>query len=119
MMKAYVDALNKGCAEDCEKLFTKDGLVVSPIYGEKMATEFYKEMFADGSETKIKLLNIFLSEDSNFGACHFICEWTLKDGTPTSLNVVDIFEFSEDGKIKKLSIIYDAQKAREAVKNLK
>jgi len=117
-MKAYVDALNQNSAEECEKLFTSDGVVISPIYGEKKANIFFKEMFGDSSNTKIDLINIFLSEDESAGAAHFICHWTLKDGTPTTLNVADIFEFSEDGKIKKLLIIYDAQEARDAVDNL-
>lgn len=118
-IETYLEALKRGSAGDCENLFTEDGVVISPIYGEKKANEFYRQMFADGSDTKITLLKIFLTEDRNSGACHFVCDWILKDGTCTTLNVVDIFDFSENGKIKKLMIIYDAQKARKAVANLR
>ncbi|PIN80492.1 hypothetical protein COV16_00820 [Candidatus Woesearchaeota archaeon CG10_big_fil_rev_8_21_14_0_10_34_8] len=118
-MKNYVNALNKKSAEECINLFTKDGMVISPIYGEKKAVVFYKQLFDDSSDAQINLLNVFLSDNKLAGACHFVFNWTLRNGNMVALNLVDVFEFSKNGKIKKLQIIYDAQKAREIVNNMK
>ena len=115
-LKLYLKALEKGSYEDIIKLFTENAMVNSPLYGKIKASEFYKELFKDTAKSKISLLNIFT--DKNLGAAHFLYEWVLKDGTPTSFECVDIFKFS-DGKIKHLTIIYDTYKTRQSFENCK
>ncbi len=111
VIELYLQALEKGSYTEIMKLFTDDAMVDSPLYGERKASEFFKELFKDTMSSKITLFNVFVSR--SVGAVHFRYEWTLKDGTPTSFECVDIFQFS-NGKIKHLKIIYDTYKTRAA-----
>ena len=48
-----------------------------------------------------------------------MCEWILKDGTKTSFECVGIAEFSDDGKINRLTIIYDTARVRHEFEKMK
>lgn len=72
----------------------------------------------NNAESIRQYLNIFTSEDKRTGAAHFQFDWTLADGTPAPFEVVDIFKFSENGKITELKIIYDSAKTRPAFEEL-
>lgn len=109
IIKLYLKALEDSSYNDIIKLFTKDAVVYSPLYGKIKASKFYKELFKVTLSSKITLLNILKNE--NVGAGHFRYDWVLKDGTPTFFECVDIFYFSK-GKIKILKIIYDTYKVR-------
>ena len=99
-IKDYLRALESGNDEDMIKLFAKDAVVFSPLYGEMKAINFYREVFKDTLRSKITLLNILRSRNPFIAAGHFRYEWVLKDGTPTYFECVDIFQFAQDGKIK-------------------
>jgi hypothetical protein len=101
------------------KLFTKDAVVLSPLYGEKKAVNFYRGVFKDTFKSKITLLNIFRSHNKGIAAGHFRYDWVLKDGTPTYFECVDIFRFAQDGKIKQVSIIYYTAKIRPVFEKMK
>ena len=118
MIKLYLKALEKGSYENIIELFTKNAIIISPLYGKIGASKFYKKLFMDTAKSKITLLNIFISQN-NIGAGHFRYDWVLKDGTPTSFECVDIFEFSNDNKIRRLTIIYDSCKIRQAFEKSK
>jgi len=119
-LKLYLQALEKGSYGDIIKLLTEDAMVNSPLYGKIKASEFYKELFKDTAKSKITLLNLFTSKNNrNVGAAHFLYEWVLKDGTPTSFECVDVFKFSDDGKIKHLTIIYDTYKTHQRFEEMK
>lgn len=118
-VKAYLKALEIGSYENVMKLFTKDAMVFSPLYGKIKAIDFYRELFKDTSESKITLLNIFKSDNKSVGAGHFRYGWVLKDGTTTSFECVDVFQFDCDGKIKQLTIIYDTSKIRPSFEKMK
>jgi len=119
-LKLYLQALEKGSYGGITKLFTEDAMVNSPLYGKIKASEFYKELFKDTAKSKITLLNLFTSKNNrNVGAAHFLYEWMLKEGTPTSFECVDIFKFSDDCKIKYLTIIYDTYKTRQRFEEMK
>lgn len=118
-IKAYLKALEKGGYENMIKLFTKNAVVFSPLYGKIKAIDFYRELFKDTSKSKITLLNIFKSDNKCVGAGHFLYDWLLKDGTPTSFECVDVFQFTDDGRIKQLTIIYDTSKVRPSFEKMK
>ena len=118
-IKEYLKALEIGNYEAMMKLFTDDAVVHSPLYGEIKAVDFYRDLFNDTSKSTITLLNIFKSGNPNIGAGHFRYDWVLKDGTPTSFECVDVFQFAEDGKIKELTIIYDTSKIRPSFEEMK
>ena len=65
-------------------------------------------------------MNTFTNpRDMRVGAGQFRYDWTMKDGTRTSFECVDIFYLNADGLIEKLSIIYDTTfTTRKAFENL-
>lgn len=40
----YIECLSNGAVEQIVSLFSADGMVSSPIYGDKPATSFFKEL---------------------------------------------------------------------------
>lgn len=119
-IKEYLKGLEVGSAEEIIKLFSPDAVVHSPLYGEIQAKKFYQDLFENTSKSKITLMNIFVSQNNpQIAAGHFRYDWILKDGTPTSFECVDIFRFTEDEKIKELTIIYDTSKIRTSFEEMK
>jgi hypothetical protein len=119
ILEIYLKSLEAGDAKTIINLFSEDGIIHSPLYGNKPAKDFYKDLFADTSQSVITLLNIFKSfTNPNIAAAHFRYGWTLRDGTKTDFEAVDVFNFDEHGKIKEMTIIYDTAKTRRAFEML-
>jgi hypothetical protein len=112
IIKKYFKALEVGSYENMMRLFTEKAIILSPLYGKMKAVDFYRELFKDTSKSKITLLNIFKGKTEFIGAGHFRYNWILKDGTLTSFECVDIFRFSQGGRIKMITIIYDTSQIR-------
>ncbi|WP_424929899.1 nuclear transport factor 2 family protein [Amaricoccus tamworthensis] len=117
----YLNALNEGDLNAVRAMFAADGTVVSPLYGERPAHDFYADLFADTRQSVTTLLNVFdTSESSNAVALHFRYDWTLADGTPASFECVDVFELNDTrDSFTKLTIIYDNAPLREDFNRLK
>ncbi|MDY6959812.1 MAG: nuclear transport factor 2 family protein [Halobacteriota archaeon] len=113
-LKKYLQFLETSDYENLISLFSNEAIVHSPLYGKIAAVQFYKDLFRDTSESKLTLLNIFTSENEDTAAVHFRYDWTLSDGSAASFEVVDVCNFSSDGKIEGLKIIYDSAKTRAA-----
>lgn len=119
ILEKYLAALQAGSYEGLMELFEPDGVVLSPLYGDVPAREFYRELFADTRQSKLTLLNTLESnENGNVCGVHFVFDWTLKDGTLYPFEVVDMFEISPAGKFKKMTIIYDTAGVRNTFNNL-
>ncbi len=118
-IKKYLSALKKSDYETLIDLFASDAVVHSPLYGEVEANKFYKDLFKDTNKSVISLKDIFMSEDNSKGAVNFLYDWTLSDGSAVSFDCVDIFKFTTDGKIQKLTIIYDTSKTRPKFDKMK
>lgn len=116
----YLKALEEGNYEEIISLFAPHALVLSPLYGKVKAIEFYRDLLQDTSNSNITLMNTFTNpSNTRVGAGHFRYDWTMKDGTPTSFECVDIFYLNAEQQIEKLSIIYDtASTTRKAFENL-
>lgn len=117
MLTQYTQALEKGSYKDVITLFAGDAVVNSPLYGKVRAPDFYRDLFKDTGTSKITVHHVFSGKDC--GAAHFSYEWVLRDGTKTAFECVDIVEFSDDGKIRELTILYDTYKIREAFEKMK
>ena len=115
----YIKFLENGEIDNITNLFTETGKVTSPIYGIKLANEFYKELLNDTQNSRLKLKGIFEEENSKRIAISFNYKWTLKNNSHIEFDVVDIIEFNENNKIIHLEIIYDTVKSRALVKSLK
>lgn len=111
IVRAYLKALEESNYNSIVELFTKDGVVDSPLYGKKEASEFYQELFKDTNTSTITLLDIFENENSAVGYFHY--NWVLKDGTLVSFDCVDVFKIKER-KIYYLKIIYDTYNKQRA-----
>ncbi len=112
--RKYLDALNEGSLEKVLSLFDANAIVVSPLYGEIPAADFYRDLFADTSRSETTLLNMFEAMGDNASvALYFQYKWTLKSGKIVEFECVDVFEFAKDRKkFTKLKIIYDTAPIR-------
>lgn len=114
----YLKYLEKGDVSKILSLFTKDALVVSPVYGTLPAKEFYRKLKEDTKESIIRLDGIFTEEGGERIVMVFDYKWTLRNGEEVNFKVADILEFDPVQKIKKLLIIYDTVGSRELVNSL-
>lgn len=114
----YLKHLENGDIEKVIDLFDENGIVDSPIYGIKKASEFYRELNNDTSNSELSLKGIFEQSDSNDLALYFTYHWTLKNNEKVAFDVVDIIEFNSNHKIHKLKIIYDTVLSRKLVDSL-
>jgi hypothetical protein len=114
----YLEALEQSSVDKVLSLFVSDGVVCSPLYGEKLAKDFYPELFADSGVSKLTMKGVMSGESANTGAqifsIWFHFDWVLANGEPAPFDVVDVAEIeSESMLIKKLHIIYDTYHIRE------
>lgn len=116
--KDYLHLLESDNHNSLIQLFTKNGVVSSPIYGTLPAGEFYKGLMGDTNASKLRLDGVFAEENSNRIIVLFDYDWTLKNGTNVVFKVSDVFEFDDQGKVEKLTIIYDTVLSRVLVKEL-
>lgn len=114
----YLEYLEQGEVEKVIDLFDENGIVDSPIYGIKTASEFYRELNNDTSNSELTLKGIFEQKDSYNLALYFTYNWTLKNNEKVVFDVVDIIEFNSNHKIQKLKIIYDTVISRKLVNGL-
>lgn len=114
-IKAYLSGLENGDYQQLASLFAPGAVVHSPLYGQRPALEFYRELLADSANSRIQLLHIYHQAGGRRSAAHFIYEWTLADGSLVSFDCVDLFEWDAGQKIAELRIIYDASQARPAL----
>lgn len=112
---AYLEALQAGDAERIAALFAPDGVVISPLYGQMPALEFYATLGAvtEGSETTLKRVLLGASDASI--AFHFDYRWTLAGGAVVNFEVVDIVEMAPGSdRFATLTILYDTAPLRAA-----
>lgn len=114
LCSAYLHALNEGNLSAVLSLFTPDAQVLSPLYGAKRASDFYRELFDDTNRSVTRLKTVFDHADTGSSiALHFEYDWTFQNGQLVQFECVDIFELTEDGKyFKSLKIIYDTAPLR-------
>ena len=119
IIQSYFHAIERGDEYAVLQLFAKGAIVVSPLYGRMKATDFYEQLFEDTAQSLITLLQIFKGAQPRSAAAHFRYRWTMEDEKPITFEGVDLFEFDEQKKIVKLTIIYDTVSVREAFERLK
>jgi ketosteroid isomerase-like protein len=114
-MQAYLRALAAGDYPAILALFAPRARVISPLYGEREASDFFRELLAATRQSTLTPIHFFTDVERGAGAAHFIYEWVLeKDGRRVAFECADIFEFGAGGKIEKLTIIYDTYRVRAA-----
>ncbi len=116
--KKYLFYLEKSEMDRVINLFTKDGVVTSPLYGTQPAKTFYKKLADDTNSSKLKFDGLFFEENSNRISLLFDYQWELKNGKKVEFKVVDIIELNVEHKIKKLTIIYDTIHSKPVTEGL-
>ncbi|MFD8071089.1 nuclear transport factor 2 family protein [Streptomyces sp. NPDC059718] len=116
-VSAYLAGLEQADAGAVLELFAPGGMVHSPLYGPRPATEFYPELFADTSQASLTLLGVAEGRTQQGAALisfwfHF--DWRLPSGAAAPFDVVDLAELAEDGRIATLRIVYDTVDVRPA-----
>lgn len=116
IVDSYLAALASADLEAVLALFSADGIVSSPLYGDLPAREFYPVLFADTAESVLTLRQTLHNTDGvdSSVAFWFDFAWTLADGTPAPFTAVDIAELDETGRITHLHIVYDTHPIRAA-----
>lgn len=113
-IKAYLQGLEAGDYLQLLGLFAEGAVVHSPLYGQRPAREFYRELLSDSAASCIRLLHTYHQAGGARSAVYFIYEWTLADGSQVTFDCVDLFEWNDEGQITELRIIYDASRTRQA-----
>lgn len=115
IVQKYLSALETADVPAVLALFAPGAIVNSPLYGTRTPEEFYPQLFADTSSSRLTLLSAL--EDvagAPILSFWFRFDWVLADGTPAPFTVVDVAELAADGRIQRLHIIYDTASVREA-----
>jgi len=110
--KQYIAYLQDANTTKIIDLFSDKGIVDSPLYGLRKASDFYNVLANDTSNSELSIKGIFEDNDLHQIALYFTYTWTLKNNETVRFDVVDIIEFNTDDKISKLTIIYDTIVAR-------
>ncbi len=116
--RKYLFFLEKGEMDKVVDLFTRDGVVESPLYGVLSAKEFYKTLAADTNSSKLSFDGLFFEKNTNRVSLLFDYVWVLKNNKTVEFKVVDVLELTSENKIKKLIIIYDTVNARSLIDTL-
>ena len=116
VVEDYLRALHAGDEGAMLALFEPGAWVLSPLLGKVDHVAFFRNVFASAERSVITPHDVFVSAQGRANAVgYFNYEWILKDGTRVVFDAADVFEFSEDGKIRVLSIYYDSHPFRATV----
>ena len=88
--------------------FAEDAVVVHPIFGRQPAAGFFESLFAKTTADKLTVKTIFHSPDNPAtAAVLFFDEWSSADGTEFKNDIVLIFDFDRDDRVRKLTVVFD------------
>ena len=106
--RRYLDHLAAGKLSELLTLFAPGAIVHSPLYGSRLAPEFYKDLLAATTSSELEWRATYLNPDDPLGAAlEFTYRWTLATGEVRSFQCVDLLRFDEAMHITQLTIIYD------------
>ncbi len=117
--KKYLEILQEANLTAMLDLFTDDAIIISPLYGEVLVKEFYEKLFSDTQKSILTLDGIFSEVNTQRVSVLFDYHWVLVNGKQVHFKVVDIIEFTDELKIKKLTIIYDTVYSRNAISEIR
>ncbi len=119
VLQIYMKALGESDYATIKNLFAHDGKVLSPFLGEMAAGPFFDRLSEASNLNVITPIDIFLSATGKHQAsAYFRYDWTVRDGTLITFNVMDLFTFEPDSnKVKYLNLIYDTHPIRSTVGN--
>lgn len=117
-VRDYFAALDSNNLDAMLALFAAEAIVLSPMLGEVRAVDFFPKVFGASSATSITVFDVLVSAEGHPRAVgYFNYDWTLKDGSVILFDAADVFDFDADGRIAKLTILYDTYPIRDTVGN--
>src|SRR5438552_15705301 len=119
VLQAYMDALGRSDYGTVKSLFTPSGRVKSPFLGEMPAGAFFDRLAGASASNVITPIDILLSNSGKEHAtAYFRYDWTVRDGTLTTLKVMELFTFAPGSdQVTYLDIIYDTHPIRASAGN--
>lgn len=115
IIKKYMTALAKCDLDGLCALFTPEAKVYSPLLGWVDPRPFFEKMCTLSDITKSSQTphnTLISTEGKTTMIKHFTYHWVVKDGRETTFEVCDVFEFNEQNKITKETILYDTYQLR-------
>ena len=114
----YLALLEAGDVAGMAALFSDAGQVFSPFLGWMQPQPFFSEVVGASGQSRIETLDILVSARGARRAIgYFIYHWQLKDGTFVHFNCADVFDFDAQGRIERMTIVYDTHPVRAQVGN--
>ena len=110
--ESYLKALQASDLAAVLSLFDPQAVVISPVYGQRSAREFYETLFNDTLKSETKVLDTLINPKNKCLALYFHYRWTLAAGKEVSFDCVDLIRLNHDHKIISLRIIYDTHPIR-------
>lgn len=110
----YLAHLDAAQLEPLLSLFSAGGVVLSPLYGQLPATDFYTRLFADTNNSRLQLKDVLVNPAKASGCIYFNYAWDLANGEVVSFDVIDYLQLNEAGEITFLHIVYDTVQSRPA-----
>lgn len=116
IVSTYLTELEKCTPETICPLFSKNADIYSPFLGWMKPKPFFENLKKASGPSTITTIDICVSSVGNLRATgYFRYDWTLSDGSIAPFDCVDVFEFSDDGLIEKMVIVYDTHPIRDTV----
>lgn len=116
VVERYLDRLETSDVEGIVALFTEDAQVVSPFLGRMSPRPFFEKVRDASAQSRIEVLDILLSaQGASRAMAYFVYHWQLRDGTEVRFDCVDVFDFNEQGRIQRMTIVYDTHPVRALV----
>lgn len=114
----YLALLEAGDVAGMAALFSEQGQVFSPFLGWMSPRPFFAQVVGASGRSRIETLDILVSAQGAPRAIgYFIYHWQLKDGSVVHFNCADVFEFDPEGRIERMTIVYDTHPVRAEVGN--
>ena len=108
IIQSYCKALRANDYQAIISLFAKDAKVFSFFAGEKLAPEFFQNLFKTSQRAKVELKNLFVDvENKPIVAAYLYLEELKNEKEAGGKAYVDIFEFDSKNKITTLKIILE------------
>ena len=114
LCRRYLTAMEGGDLEALLANFADDATATSPISGKQPARDFYAYVMRVTSGRSMTLRTIFVgASDPLRAAVHVAYTRTVGDGKSATIEAVDVFELTEDGrKFAAVTIMYDTAPVR-------
>jgi ketosteroid isomerase-like protein len=107
-IQRYLQAVQLHDYDEVIACFTDDAVVVHPIFGRQPAAGFFQTLFAETAADKLTVKTIFHGADNPAtAAVLFFDEWRSADGTEFKNDIVLIFDFDRDDRVRNLTVVFD------------